>query len=850
MAKKPTIANLKNTEGFDRFDDVFNEYQGGLITEMYAVAGHEAAFLFKTAAKMQLKLTFLRADIVQFSYTFRHDFAKEPLYALSDNGRICLNKKADNFKLDLATDSDSYFFETPKIKVQIKKNDLKIAIFDKKNAQIIADTEGPYFRETIMQGTTDVRCRQAAPEGTAYFGLGDKSTTLNLRGKRFENWCTDAYAYGEKTDPLYRSIPFFYGLTTENIAYGLFFDNSYKTFFDFDSKKNNELEFSAEGGDLTYYFIVGPELLTVTRAYAWLTGVPEMPPMWALGFHQCRWSYFPESRVKEVAQTFRDLEIPCDAIYLDIDYMDNYKCFTWNKKHFPNPSALIADLKTLGFQTVVMIDPGIKVEDGYAVFTEGVEKNYFLTRPDGDLMIGQVWPGDSVYPDFTDPEVRDWFGSLYEKLYNEDGVSGFWNDMNEPANFKVWNKSIPTDVRHNYENLGASHKKAHNIYGMQMTRSTTEGLRTLQPDKRPFLLTRASYSGGQRYAAVWTGDNIASWEHLAIANRQMQRLNISGFVFSGSDIGGFAEKSTGELMVRWLQLGAFHPFYRVHTAGNNAAGDALEDWETVAKAAAIDRLDQEPWSFGDAYTPLAKTAIELRYRLLPYLYSAFWRHTQDGTPILQPMSFAFQNNFNDKENIGGVENEFMFGQHLLISPVVKKGQKKRTLYLPEGIWFDYETGEQYVGNQLVTIKTPLSKIPIFVAEGAVIPHYPVQQFVGEKRITTLELKVFYSNNYVETEFYEDEGEGFGYKNKAFSVTQFGLKRLEEELILSRFIDRLTYDSSPDWATKTDFDVRFYGVPFVVSSVLIDGQNVDFQLVDGIYCVKAGYNFNEISLMVT
>jgi alpha-glucosidase len=844
MTKKPTIANLKNTEGFDRFDDVFSEFIGDTITSMQVLDAHGAAFLFKTNARIQLKMTLLRADIVQFSYTFRHDFSKEALYALSETAKERLGKKTEDFEVNILDDADGYLIYTAKLRIIISKKDLKISVFDEKNALIIADTEGSYFRETLMLGTTEIRCRQVAPEGTDFYGLGDKSSALNLRGKRFENWCTDAYAYGTATDPLYRSIPFFYGLHKNGIGYGLFFDNTYKTFFDFDSQKNNELSFSAEGGDLTYYLMAGPELLTVSRSYAWLTGVPELPPMWALGFHQCRWSYFPERRVKEVAETFRQLEIPCDAIYLDIDYMEDYKCFTWNKKHFPNPTALLSDLQNIGFQTIVMIDPGLKVDDNYDVYTEGSSKNYFLTRPDGELLIGQVWPGDTVYPDFTNPEVRDWFGSLYEKLYNENGVSGFWNDMNEPANFKVTSKTIPTDIRHNYEGIGGSHKKIHNVYGMQMTRSTTEGLHKLQPEKRPFLLTRATYSGGQRYSAVWTGDNVANWEHLAIANRQTQRLNISGFVFSGSDIGGFAEKSTGELMVRWLQLGAFHPFYRIHTAGNNAAGDALEDWETVAKAAAIDRLDQEPWSYGDAYTPLAKAAIELRYRLLPYLYSAFWRHTQDGTPILKPLHFAFQSD----ENVRGVENEFMFGDHLLISPVVKKGQKQQKLYLPKGNWFDYEKGTQYAGNQTITIKTPLSKIPIFVAEGAVIPHYPIQQFVGEKDIKTIELKVFYSDNYVETEFYEDAGEGFGYKNKAFSVTIFGLKRLDEELILSRFIDRSTYESSPNWASNTNFDVRFYGVPFVVKSATIDGQTVDFQLINGVYCIHATSKFHEISLL--
>jgi alpha-glucosidase len=844
MAKKPTLADLKNTEGFDRFDDVFTEFTpNSLISVQENYQQHQAAFLLKTESGIQLKLTFLSADIVQLSYTYRHSFAKEPLYALSDDARTCLAQKAQNLVVKTDSTSDNYVFQTEKLTVNIRKTDAHVSILDKNNVEIVSDTEGVYFRETMMQGTTEIRCRQAAPEGTVFYGLGDKSSALNLRGKRFENWCTDAYAYGAATDPLYRSVPFFYGLHADNTAYGLFFDNSYKTFFDFDTQKNNQLEFAAEGGDLTYYVIAGPELMNIAKRYIWLTGKPELPPIWALGFHQCRWSYFPEKRVREVADTFRQLEIPCDAIYLDIDYMDNYKCFTWNLNHFPKPTELIADLKSSGFQTIVMIDPGIKVEDNYAVFREGVEKGYFIKRADGELLIGQVWPGSTVFPDFTDPKVRDWFGELYATLYNENGVSGFWNDMNEPANFKVTAKTIPTDARHNYEGIGASHKKAHNIYGMQMTRSTTEGLSKLQPEKRPFLLTRATYSGGQRYSAVWTGDNVANWEHLSIANRQTQRLNVSGFSFSGSDIGGFAERTTGELMVRWLQLGAFHPFYRVHSAGNNAVGDALEDWETVAKAAELDRADQEPWSFGDPYTAAAKAAIELRYRLLPYLYSAFWQHTQDGTPILRPLHFVFQS----EGNIGGVENEFMFGDHLLISPVVKKGQKQQRLYLPKGNWYDYETGKKYIGGQNITVKTPLSKIPIFAAEGAVITHYPVQQFVGEKDIKALELTIFYSENFKETALYEDEGEGFGYKNKAFSVTQFSVSTTEDSLILSRFVDRINYDSSAEWTTKAGFELRFVGLPFVVKSVLVDGEYVDFQLVDGVCLVNVAKAFNEIIL---
>jgi alpha-glucosidase len=287
--------------------------------------------------------------------------------------------------------------------------------------------------------------------------------------------------------------------------------------------------FWAEGGEMNYYFLYGPSLPQVSRAYARLTGTHELPPLWALGYHQCRWSYYPHSRVMEIADTFRELEIPCDAIYLDIDYMDGYRCFTWNREHFPDPKGLIDELRSKGFQTVLMIDPGIKEDPDYAVYQDGLEKNAFLRSPDGELAKGPVWPGFCAFPDFTDPEVRHWWGDLYTDLYQNLGVAGFWNDMNEPAVFHVHHKTLPDHVLHHYEGLLASHRKAHNIYGQQMNRASWEGFRRLQPEKRPYLLTRASYSGGQRFAAVWTGDNFSDWESLpgrqcAVPTAEHQRL--------------------------------------------------------------------------------------------------------------------------------------------------------------------------------------------------------------------------------------------------------------------------------------------------------------------------------------
>jgi alpha-glucosidase len=303
---------------------------------------------------------------------------------------------------------------------------------------------------------------------------------------------------------------------------------------------------------------------------------------------------------------------------------------------------------------------------------------------------------------------------------------------------------------------------------MMMSQSSVEGFRKLRPDKRPFLVTRASYAGGQRHAAVWTGDNVATWGHLQMANRQIQRLSLSGFSFSGSDIGGFKDVPTGELLVRWLQLGIFHPFYRIHSMGNNEVGDALSDASLVSEAEARNRLDQEPWSFGDDMTLLTRQAIELRYKLLPYLYTTFYKLTTEGQPMMLSQGFY---DSTDAENFK-YEQQFIAGKHLLVAPVTEESLEKMPIYFPKGIWYDLQNGTQYIGNQIVTIETPLSKTPIFAQEGACIPMYPVMQFTGEHPIEVLELRVFYTKNVELSELYEDSGEGYSHLKDNYALTRF------------------------------------------------------------------------------
>lgn len=751
--RKESIVAKSIVEAFDRYDDIF-EIINPIGFEKVEVIDNQT-FIFHAQNVCKLSLSFLNEHIVRVRYSHNGFFEKDFSYSIAPDFET---QKVEILKTDTA---DYYILKNKNMKVQVNKSNLNVSFLDEKD-QIIAEYASPYEAyTTLMKGTDKISLNFKMQTNEGYYGLGDKSWNLNLKGNRFEHWCTDAFGFGKNSDPLYRAIPF-YIAQNDRHTYGIFLDNSYRSHFDFGKKNANMVEISADGGEMNYYFILGKNAIEVTEKYTFLTGKATMPPLWALGYHQCRWSYFPDARVKEVAAEFRAKQIPCDAIYLDIDYMDVYRCFTVNKNYFPDLQGLVSDLRQENFDTVVMIDPGIFVDENYHVYQQGLEKDAFCRRFSGELMVGPVWPSACVFPDFTRPDVRTWWGDLYHDFYENVGISGFWNDMNEPAVFNVKRMTFPDEVQHDFEGQRADHKRIHNVYGMQMSRATQEGLQKIKPQKRSFVLTRATFSGGQRYAAVWTGDNLATWEHLRLANIQSQRLSISGFSFCGSDIGGFAEMPDGELMVRWLQLAIFHPLMRVHSMGNHADGAAMVDEELVKKADAIDRRDQEPWSFGDAYTVYAKAAIELRYQLLPYLYTAFQAYVENGTPIIKSAAFIA----SDFKNI---EREFLFGEQIWVSPIEKKKVKKQSIPLPEGEWFYFFDNKKYTQN--AELKTDISTIPFFVKAGTVLPLAPIRQHTKEK-ISNMELRVYCSENMhlPTTSFlYEDAGEGFGESLKRIFV---------------------------------------------------------------------------------
>lgn len=776
-----------------------------------------------------LRVHILGEDLIRFRFSTRHRFEDDFSYAIDPNFA------KEKVKVKVIEREKFIRIQTPKLEVRLEKLGLKTKISDRKGHLLCEDDKGFHW-EVDRHGSDIVQMSKVAQEDEVYYGLGDKSCHLNLRGERKQQWVTDSFGYGPDSDPLYRAVPFYYALHGGQ-AYGVFFDNTFETFFDFARERQDATSFWSHGGEMNYYFFYGPELLRVAERYTDLTGRPEMPPIWALGFHQCKWSYYPESEVKQIAHEFRSRQIPCDAIYLDIDYMNEYRCFTWDESKFPDPTRMIDELKADGFQTVVMIDPGIKVDPGYWVYEEGMDRDAFCRRSDGPHMVGKVWPGDCVWPDYTRPDVREWWAGLYRDLIRKNGVAGFWNDMNEPAVFEVETKTFPDDVRHDYDGHPCSHRKAHNVYGMQMSRASFDGIKQFNYPNRPFLITRATYSGGQRFASAWTGDNNANWEHLLLANTQCQRMAISGFSHIGTDIGGFNGQPDGELFVRWLQVGVFHPLMRVHSIGYNDAGDEAVDIDTVAANMARELRDQEPWSFGEQYTEIAKKAIELRYHLLPYLYTTFWQYVQAGTPVLRPLSFLDQ---HDPETHNRQE-EFGVGDNLLVCPISEPGATGRFLYLPKGNWYEFQTDQSVKGGQEVYCEAAVDEIPMYVRAGAVMPYAPVMQYTNERPIHTLELHVYYKHGHHESVLYTDEGEGYDYEQDGFRLHSFSVNGSLTSLSLSQ---RQQGEFEPSYQ---QYRIIFHGLPFTAAECMVDSDVAEIKRQDRTIEILINRDFRRIDL---
>lgn len=590
--------------------------------------------------------------------------------------------------------------------------------------------------------------RREMPQDEHYYGFGQKVGYLDKRGRKMQMWTTDDPNHTPTTDPLYQTIPFFIALR-QGQAHGLFVDCAARSWFDMGSM-DPATTYTVEVHSPVYdaYVFAGPRMADITGRYTELTGRMEMPPLWSLGFHQCRWSYFPESKIRDLARNFRERQIPCDVLWLDIDYMDGYRVFTWDRERFPHPEKLIGDLADDGFRLVTIIDPGVKVDPNYFVYQQGMAQNLFIKNPDGSVHVGEVWPGKSVYPDWLKPETRAWWADLHKEHYFDKGVAGIWNDMNEPASFianAAGERTIPHDVLQGEDGRQVPHKDVHNLFGFGMNQACHLAFRQHLPEKRPFILTRSGYAGIQRYAAVWMGDNHSWWEHIIQHMTVCAGMGLSGVPFVGTDVGGFSAHANGEMVARWIALGAFTPFFRMHAAAGTR--------------------DQEPWSFGAEVEAICRKYINLRYRLLPFFYTLMEEAHRTGLPILRPLVMEYQ----DDPETYGLSDQVLAGRDVLVAPVYQPGMTRRMVYLPAGTWYDFWTGQPYEGKQYIVAEAPLDVMPLYVRAGAVLPMGPEMPHTGAVPMDTLTLHVYAGEG--SFTLYEDEGEGYGYQHGVSARTR-------------------------------------------------------------------------------
>jgi alpha-glucosidase len=756
----------------------------------------------ETTSRAKISIEFFDIDVIRIRIAPSGSFERAFSYALD----YSVDRHTPITKLS-QTSQTITFSNARGTRVVITRAPFSLRFFDETGREILRDDVSRsvlFDRTTGEIQTTKIR----NGEVETYYGFGEKAfSEMSRNGKFIVNWNTDTFSFPIGTDPIYQSIPFFYALR-DGKAYGLFFNNTFRTWFDMGKSSPQKYSFGADGGELDYFVFTGGTERSpkkILTDYANLTGKTPLPPMWSLGNQQSRWSYFPEKRVREIADGFRSRKIPLDVIYLDIDYMDGYRVFTWDKTRFPDPKKLVADLRSDGISTVLIIDPGIKVDPNYAVYAEGKRLGMFVKNPDGSELNRNVWPQASAFPDFTDARAREWFGAQF-RSHIDEGVAGFWNDMNEPGvfltnetpkpdTFHHPDKTFPYDTPHKGDGLAGTHKRYHNIFGMQMARSTFEGVKKLRPDKRPFVLTRAGFAGVQRFSAVWTGDNYASWDHLALSIPMLANLSVSGVPFVGCDVGGFNDRPSGELYTRWLQAAALTPFLRSHSVG----------WAG----------NKEPWEFGDEYTPINRASVEFRYRFLPYLYTLFYQHERTGQPVIRPLWFEFPDDRLTYLN----SDEYMLGDAVLVAPVVKEGMRNRDVYLPAGTaWINWWTGERLDGGKQHRVDAPLHRLPIFVRAGSVIPTQDVIQHTGEtsKASITLNIAAGIEAGRTETmDIHQDAGDGYGYR-----MNEWRDVRIEHRQ------GRLKISHIGDYRGQRIRYIEAFGLSAEPSEVRADGKRLD------------------------
>jgi len=741
----------------------------GAVTEVQRTPGG----VNLKCAGARAQITFITTDIIRVRVTRHAEFGPDRSFAVTYTG--------EPLKVEVDDSARQLVIVCAGRTVEVDRNAFSVRVTDALGRPVSEDDPE---RGVTLDQAGEVRVHRHLPPGEHYLGFGERAGFLHKRGARLDNWNTDAAYYHTPVHRhLYASIPFFLALSPTRTgpgqpadpratviqdqppagqaAWGFLLDNPGFSAFDMGTGPDpTRGSIAITHGDYDAYTILGPTVAQVLAGYTLLTGRPALPPRWALGYHQSRYSYPTAQRVREVATDLRRRKIPADSVWLDIHYLDGHRVFTFDPSGFSDPKRLAADLHAQGFRLITIVNPGVKVDPGYQVFDGGVAGGHFLRRANGTVFTGKVWPGEAHFPDFTRPDTSQWWQEhLTQHLAL--GVDGIWNDMNEPANFEApddgldrvqplsWSgradpispeapwgrRTLSADVLFEDGGRWTAHPFLHNVYGQLMCETTYEALAHARPGQRPFILTRAGYAGIQRSAAVWMGDNYSTWDHLATSIPQLLNMGLSGVPLVGVDIGGFAADCTPELLVRWSQLGAFYPFCRNHSA--------------------MGTVDQEPWAFGPEVERLVREALALRYRYLPYLYSLLEEAHRTGLPPMRAMLLEYP----DDQIAVALDDQFLLGSDLLVAPVIRPGKPFRSVYLPRGRWIDYWTGDDFRGPRALTVSTPLERIPLFVRAGAALPVWTGDpQHTGQAPPERLDLEVW-SGGDLETSFYSDAGDG-------------------------------------------------------------------------------------------
>lgn len=670
----------------------------------------------------------------------------------------------------LETTSAYHSFRSPEYTCRIDQRTGQMTVLDSEQQNLCTVVQ------TEHQVNGGVRLDLFLAPAEASYGTGERAFDLNLRGRRLEMWNTDPGCYNRGDDPINYVVPLYIGMNNSG-CYGILLDNTHRGYFDVGAEQSDRLRMEAERGPLCFYIFCGASPAQVLASYTDLTGRMPIPPLWALGYHQSRYSYMSADELLQVAKTFREREIPCDTLYLDIHYMEGYRIFTWDRERFPDLAATVRNLHDLNMRVVPIIDPGVKVDPGYVGYESGLKAKTFITYPDGEPAAGVVWPGLCHLPDFTNPQVRDWWAEQLQPLL-DCGIDGLWNDMNEPLFFGDDDILDPPDfVQHNKEGQGGNHLEMHNVYGMQMARASRAALDKHRAGKRQLVITRAGASGTQRYASSWTGDNYSTWDHIRLSISMVLNMALSGQSFTGPDVGGFAMDTDGELLARFTQACALMPFFRNHSA--------------------VDTIHQEPWLFGDDVEHACRKAIELRYQLLPYLYTCFALCARDGHPIVQPVFMAEPKN----PELRSIDDSYLLGEQLLVAPVLNAHTLRRNVYLPVGNWYDFWTEERMSGGRIINVEAPLDRLPLFVRAGTVLPLWPVNQYATLP--DTVTLRIYPGNGY--SRWYEDEGEGLNYQQGSYRWSTFHCEEKSGTL-------RITRSTNGDYAAPYEITTEIAGQP--------------------------------------